>query len=161
MQQITPVKLLVGISESVYTKVHKGDAVSLVVDALPGESFSGVIERIYPTMDAATHTFTVEVKVANRDRRLRPGMFAKVTVNFGSNNSVVVPDQAVVRQLGSGDKFIYVLNDDNTVSYRKVVLGVRMGTEYEVLEGIEEGQKVVVDGQLRIKDGVKVEVVER
>ena len=161
VQQITPVKLLVGISESVYTKVHKGDAVSLVVDALPGESFSGVIERIYPTMDAATHTFTVEVKVANRDRRLRPGMFAKVTVNFGSNNSVVVPDQAVVRQLGSGDKFIYVLNDDNTVSYRKVVLGVRMGTEYEVLEGIEEGQKVVVDGQLRIKDGVKVEVVER
>lgn len=112
-------------------------------------------------MDAATHTFTVEVKVANRDRRLRPGMFAKVTVNFGSNNSVVVPDQAVVRQLGSGDKFIYVLNDDNTVSYKKVVLGVRMGTEYEVLEGIEEGQKVVVDGQLRIKDGVKVEVVER
>ena len=101
---------------------------------------------------------TQPVSAANKKKTFP---FYTPVIDYGSNNSVVVPDQAVVRQLGSGDKFIYVLNDDNTVSYRKVVLGVRMGTEYEVLEGIEEGQKVVVDGQLRIKDGVKVEVVER
>lgn len=160
VQQITPVKLLVGISESEYTKVKKGDSVSLTVDALPGEVFSGRIERIHPTMDAATHTFTVEVRVPNADRKLRPGMYARVLVHFGKDNSVVVPDQAVVRMLGSGDKFVYVLNEDGTVSYKKVEIGVRMEKEYEILSGIEAGQKVVVDGQIRLKDGIKVDVAE-
>ena len=161
VQQIVPVKLLVGISESDYTKVKKGDKVSLTVDALPGQTFTGTINRIYPIMDSATHTFTVEVRVPNTDRKLRPGMYAKVTVNFGKNNSVIVPDKAVVRQQGSGDKFVYILNEDNTVTYQKVELGVRLATaEYEILSGVEEGQKVVTEGQLRIKDGVEVEYTE-
>lgn len=160
VQQITPVKLLVAISESEYTKVKKGQKVTLVVDALPGESFDGTISRLYPTMDAATHTFNVEVKVPNYNRRLRPGMYAKVTVNFGKNNSVIIPDKAVVRQQGAGDKFVYILNEDNTVTFKKVSLGVRLGNEYEVLSGVQEGDRVVTDGQLRIRDGVEVEVVE-
>lgn len=160
VQQITPVKLLVAISESEYTKVKKGQKVTLVVDALPGESFDGTISRLYPTMDAATHTFNVEVKVPNYNRRLRPGMYAKVTVNFGKNNSVIIPDKAVVRQQGAGDKFVYILNEDNTVTFKKVSLGVRLGNEYEVLSGVQEGERVVTDGQLRIRDGVEVEVVE-
>ncbi|MCQ2136294.1 MAG: efflux RND transporter periplasmic adaptor subunit [Bacteroidales bacterium] len=160
VQQITPVKLLVAISESEYTKVKKGQKVTLVVDALPGESFDGTISRLYPTMDAATHTFNVEVKVPNYNRRLRPGMYAKVTVNFGKNNSVIIPDKAVVRQQGAGDKFVYILNEDNTVTFKKISLGVRLGNEYEVLSGVQEGERVVTDGQLRIRDGVEVEVVE-
>lgn len=160
VQQITPVKLLVAISESEYTKVKKGQKVTLVVDALPGESFDGTISRLYPTMDAATHTFNVEVKVPNYNRRLRPGMYAKVTVNFGKNNSVIIPDKAVVRQQGAGDKFVYILNEDNTVTFKKISLGVRLGNEYEVLSGVQEGDRVVTDGQLRIRDGVEVEVVE-
>ena len=160
VQQISPVKLLVGISESNYTKVKKGDKVTLTVDALPGETFDGSIQRIYPTIDPSTHTFTAEVKVQNSNRKLRPGMYAKVTVNFGKNTSVVIPDKAVVRQQGSGDKFVYILNEDNTVTYQKVVLGVRMGSEYEILEGVSDGDKVVIEGQIRIKDGVTVEAVE-
>lgn len=160
VQQITPVKLLVGVSESQYTKVHAGDKVTLSVEALPGQTFNGTIARIYPTMDAATHTFTIEVRVPNQDRKLRPGMYAKVNVNFGRNNSVVIPDQAVVRQQGTGDKFVYVLNEDNTVSYVKVVLGTRMENEYEVLEGIDDNATVVVGGQLRLRDGIEVEVAE-
>lgn len=61
VQQITPVKLLVGVSESQYTKLHRGDAVSLTVDALPGREFTGKVNRIYPTIDPASHTFTAEV----------------------------------------------------------------------------------------------------
>ncbi len=160
VQQISPVKLLVGISESNYTKVKKGDKVTLTVDALPGETFDGSIQRIYPTIDPSTHTFTAEVKVQNSNRKLRPGMYAKVTVNFGRNTSVVIPDKAVVRQQGSGDKFVYILNEDSTVTYQKVVLGVRMGSEYEILEGVSDGDKVVTEGQIRIKDGVTVEAVE-
>jgi RND family efflux transporter MFP subunit len=160
VEQIVPVKLLVGISESDYTKVKKGDAIEITADAIPGKVFYGKVEKIYPTIDPATRTFTVEVVVDNKYKTLRPGMFARVVVNFGSNNNVVVPDVAVVKQQGSGERFIYVLNEDGTVTYQKVVLGRRMGAEYEVLEGLKDGARIVTGGQIRLKDGVKVTVNE-
>ena len=161
VQEISPVKLLVAVSERDYTRVKKGGAVSINVDAFPGAEFSGTITRLYPTVDPTTHTFLVEVQVPNKDRKLRPGMFARVTLVFGVNHSVVVPDLAVVRQQGAGDRYIYVLEPDGTVSFRHVTLGVRLGSEYEVLEGVKDGEKVVVEGQLRIKDGAQVEVKQK
>ena len=160
VEQIVPVKLLVGVSESDYTKVKKGDKVEIVADALPGKVFEGKVRKIYPTIDPVTRTFTVEVVVNNYKRELRPGMFARVTVTFGSNDSVVIPDVAVVKQQGSGERFVYILNEDGTVTYQKVVLGRRMGTEYEVLEGIPDGATIVTGGQIRLKDGIKVSVNE-
>lgn len=160
VEQIVPVKLLVGISESDYSKVKKGDKVEILADALPGKVFSGKVRKIYPTIDPATRTFTVEVIVNNYKRELRPGMFTRVTVTFGTNNSVVIPDVAVVKQQGSGDRYVYILNEDGTVSFQKVTLGRRMGAEYEVLDGIPDGAKVVVGGQIRLKDGIKVSVSE-
>ena len=160
VEQIVPVKLLVGISESDYTKVKKGDAIEITADAIPGKTFYGKVGKIYPTIDPATRTFTVEVVVDNKYKTLRPGMFARVAVNFGSNNNVVIPDVAVVKQQGSGERFVYVLNEDGTVTYQKVVLGRRMGAEYEVLEGLQDGAKIVTGGQIRLKDGVKVTVNE-
>ena len=160
VEQIVPVKLLVGISETDYTKVKKGDSVEITADALPGQTFNGKVRKIYPTVDPATRTFTVEVVIDNNNSALRPGMFARAKVNFGMNNSVVIPDVAVVKQQGSGERFVYVLNEDNTVTYTKVNLGRRMGAEYEVLEGIADGAKVVIGGQIRLKDGIKVIVNE-
>lgn len=160
VEQIVPVKLLVGISEADYTKVKKGDSVEIAADAIQGKNFYGNVEKIYPTIDPATRTFTVEVVVKNPYKTLRPGMFARVTVNFGSNKNVVIPDVAVVKQQGSGERFVYVLNEDGTVTYQKVVLGRRMGAEYEVLEGLTDGATIVTGGQIRLKDGVKVTVNE-
>ena len=160
VEQIVPVKLLIGVSETDYSKVKKGDSVTVTADAIPDKTFYGKVNRIYPTVDPATRTFTVEVKIDNAYKTLRPGMFARATVNFGSNNNVVIPDVAVVKQQGSGERFVYVLNEDNTVTYKKVVLGRRMGAEYEVLEGLQDGDRIVVGGQIRLKDGVKVIVNE-
>ena len=159
VQQVTPVKLLVGISESEYSLVKKGDQVTLTVDAIPGRTFNGKIGRLYPTIDAATHTFKAEVTVPNTDRVLRPGMYARVKVNFGTRRSVVVPDQCLVKQEGTGTRFIYVLNADNTVSYLPVTIGRHMGREYEIIEGLEDGQKVVLKGQSLLRDGIKVNVL--
>ena len=160
VQQVIPVKLLVGISENEYTKVKKGDTVSLTVDALPGRTFTGKVNRLYPTINAATHTFNAEVVVQNSDRALRPGMFARVKVVFGTNHRVVLPDQCIVKQEGTGQKFVYLLNTDETVSYVPVTLGRHMGTEYEVIDGVLEGDSVVMKGQSTLKDGVKVIVLE-
>ena len=158
VEQIQPVKMLVNVSESLFTQVHKGMEFDITVDAYPEEVFKGTVNLLYPTINAATHTFPVEVICQNADERLRPGMFARVTANFGTNHNVVVPDVSVVKQQGSGEHFIYVLNADNTVTYTKVELGRRLGSRYEILSGINEGDKIVTEGQVRLKNGVNVTV---
>ena len=161
VQQISPVKLLVGISETDYTKVKKGDSVKVEADALPGRVFEGKVNRIYPTIDPVTHTFTAEVVVSNSDRALRPGMYARVTVTFAVNHSIIIPDSAVVKMQGAGQKSVFVLNGDNTVSSRVITLGRHVGNnEYEVLSGLEEGEKVVSKGHTNLKTGEEVNVIE-
>jgi RND family efflux transporter MFP subunit len=158
VEQITPVKMLINISESLFTQVDKGMEFDIAVDAYPNEVFKGKVNLIYPTISSTTHTFPVEVICQNTDQKLRPGMFARVTATFGTNHNVVVPDVAVVKQQGSGEHFIYVLNADNTVTYTKVELGRRMGNRYEILSGLNEGDKIVTEGQVRLKNGVVVQV---
>lgn len=156
--QLSPVvKVLIAISENDMALVHKGMPVEVTLDAYPGETFEGRVERVYPTVDTATRTFVAEVRIANPTEKLKPGMFARVGMNLGSQNNVVVPDQAVVKQTGSGNKYVYVLRG-NTVEYKKVELGQRIDNSYELISGIADGDTVVVAGQTRLADGVKVEV---
>lgn len=160
VQQITPVKVLVGVSESDYTKVKRGDEVKVKADAVPGQEFVGKVNRIYPTINPASHTFQVEVLVANGNRLLRPGMYVKADMTFAVNNSVVVPDEAVVKQQGSGLRSVFVVKADNTVESRVVTLGRHtLENEYEILEGLDEGETVVTKGQTALKNGSKVTVL--
>ena len=158
VQQITPVKLRVGVSETDYTKVKLGNQVEITADALPGRTFTGKISKIYPTMDASTHTFITEIQVPNADRVLRPGMFARVKVEFGVNNSVVVPDEAVVKMQGSGQRCVYILQPDNTVVSSIVTLGRHFGDSYEILEGVSEGDVVTTKGSSSLRDGGAVRI---
>ena len=157
IEQITPVKLLINVSEPYFPKVTKGMTVKVKFDVYGDEEFEGKVSLVYPTIDATTHTFPVEVKLANTRQRIRPGMFGRVTVSFGTLRHVVVPDQAIVKRAGSGDRYVYVYKDGK-VSYNKVELGRRMGTEYELISGVEDNSQVVVAGQTRLADGVEVAV---
>ena len=158
VQQIQPVKMLINMSESLFPQVNTGMEFDIDVDSYPGETFKGKVNLIYPTISSTTHTFPVEVISENKDMRLRPGMFARVTANFGTNHNVVIPDIAVVKQQGSGEHFVYVLQPDNTVKYTLVELGKRLGNRYEIISGINEGDRIVTEGQVRLKDGVAVTV---
>ena len=156
--QLSPVvKVIINISENDLALVKQGMPVEITFDAFPAESFSGRIQRVYPTVDPATRTFSVEVQIANPGERIKPGMFARVSIDLGAQQNVVVPDRAVVKQSGSGNKYVYVLSDGR-VSYRNVTLGQRFDTTYELLDGIEDGDTVVITGQTRLADGVAVEV---
>ena len=115
---------------------------------------------IHPSVDSSTRTFTVEITIDNKDNRVLPGMFARVTFNYGTRDNVVVPDRAVVKQSGSGNKYVYVLNADSTVSYNRVELGRRIDNTYELLSGVEDGSNVVVSGQTRLANGAKVSVIK-
>ena len=159
VQRINPVKIMISVSESLYTYVKKGMAVEVEQDALPEQKFSAKVSRITPSIDASTRTFPVELTLANDKELVKPGMYARVTMNYGTRKNIVVPDVAVVKQLGSGNRYIYVYNQDGTVAYKKVELGRRFGDKYEILSGIADGDVVVTSGQVALKDGIAVEVV--
>ena len=157
VQQISPAKVIISVSENLYSYLKKGMPVNIELDAFPGQTFEGKIHRITPSIDAATHTFPVEVVIPNGKEQIKPGMYARVTMKYGTRQNIVVPDRAVVKMLGSGDRFIYVCKADGRVSYQKVELGRRMQDKYEVLSGIADGDEVVVTGQAALKDGLAVE----
>lgn len=159
LQQISPVKLIVGVSETDYSKVSVGDEVTITNDALPSVVTKGYVSRVYPVVDPVTHTVSVEVKVPNKDRLLRPGMYSRVKICFAVNRSIVVPDVAVLKQQGSGVRYVYVLGSDNTVSVRDVTVGLHMDGSYEILSGLKEGEKVVVKGLTALRNGAAVEVI--
>ncbi|MBR4826532.1 MAG: efflux RND transporter periplasmic adaptor subunit [Bacteroidales bacterium] len=158
VQQITPVKVLVAISETEYTSVKKGDKVSLTADALPGKTFEGSVGRLYPTMDAATHTFNVEVVVPNTRRELRPGMYVRASVNFGDSRNIVIPDTAVLKMQGAGTRTVFVVNDEGVAEMRLVTLGRHWDGKYQVLDGLQEGERVVYKGASVLKAGQEVEI---
>lgn len=157
VEQIRPVKLKVNVSESLFTKLKKGNEVDVRLDVYGDEVFKGQISLIYPTIDPATRTFPVEIKITNNDSRVRPGMFARVTMNFGTLQHVVAPDRAIVKQSGAGDRYIFVYKDGK-VSYQKVELGRRMNDKYEIISGVNDGDQVVVTGQSRLTNGMEVEI---
>lgn len=161
VEQTNPVKLNINISEAHYKDIHKGQEVEIAVDAYNDQTFTGKITVITPSIDAATHTFQVEITINNKDQKVRPGMFARATVNFGTQNHVVIPDEALVKQIGAGDRYIYVYNPkDGTVSYNKVELGKHMGKFYEIFSGANAGDQIVIAGQARLNNGKEVEVVK-
>lgn len=157
--KVNPVKVVCNISESEYSKVKKGMIVDCTFDTYGDEVFKGTITTIAPTIDTSSRTFGVEITVANANDRILPGMFGRVTVNFGEERRVVVPDQAVVKQPGSGNQYVYVYKDGK-VSYNKVELGQRIGTAYEILSGVEDGAEVVVNGQSKLANGMEVRVMK-
>ena len=126
VEQLRPVKVLINVSETEFTKVHKGMTVDVYLDVYGDERFTGEVDLIHPTIDPSTRTFTVEIIIKNHDERVRPGMFARV----------VVPDRAIVKQTGSGEKFVYICKDGK-VTFSRVEIGQRIGDTYELLSGVE------------------------
>lgn len=156
--QITPaVKLMINVNETDLSVVKNGMSVDVLFDAYADEQFSGRITRVSPAVDVNTRTFPVEVQVNNADGRIRPGMFARVNINIGANDNVVVPDRAVVKQTGSNVKYVFVYSNGH-VAYRQVQLGQRLDNAYELLEGLNDGDTVVVAGQSLLNDGAAAQI---
>lgn len=160
VEQVKPVKIMINVSEGDFTKIRKGMPVDITLDTYPGEHFQGTVYLIHPTVDPSTRTFTVEITIPNAGDKVLPGMFARAGLNYGTSNRVVVPDRAIVKQTGSGNKYVYIYDPaTKTVRYVKVELGQRLGDAYELISGVDDGAQVAISGQVRLADGAKVDVV--
>jgi RND family efflux transporter MFP subunit len=158
VEQIRPVKLLVNVSEALFTKVRKGMDVEVQLDVFGNEKFAGTIRIVHPSIDPSSRTFPVEVQIKNSDGRILSGMFARVTFHYGTVNRVMAPDRAVVKQAGSAERFVYVCKD-GVASSRKVTLGQLLGNEYEVIEGLQPGEAVAITSINRLTNGAEIEIV--
>jgi len=158
VEQITPVKLIIHVSESFFTKIHKGMDVNVNLDVYPQEVFKGKVSLVYPTITAATRTFPVEILIPNTNRKVRPGMFARVSIDFGSEPRLLVPDRSVIKQQGSGERYVYVYKDGKA-EFRIIEQGKRVDAYYECLSGLEEGECVITTSLNRLTNGIEVELV--
>ncbi|GBU07214.1 multidrug-efflux transport protein precursor [Bacteroidales bacterium] len=160
VQQINPVKAIINVSEAYFPEVKTNMPIEIKLDVYAEEIFAGRVKLIHPTIDPLSHTFRVEIEINNADLRVRPGMFAQVSINFGSYQKVVIPDNAVVKQVGANDRFVFIVENDRAV-YKKVELGQRFGDKWEIIAGINSGDLVVTGGKTRLMDGIAVEILKK
>ena len=132
-------------------------AATVTSDLFPGRTFQGRVYKIYPTIERATGTFRVEIVVENADLALRPGMFTRVALNLGQIEAVMVPALAVLKQVGSNERFVFVV--ENGVAIRKLVtIGRNIDDKQEILSGLMPGEILVVSGQHNLMDQRAVQI---
>lgn len=155
---ISSVKILMDVSEKHLKKLRAGETLAHVgIDSLPGESFSGKVQKIYPAIDPRTRSARLEIRVENPNGRLMPGMYARARLVLEERKGVIVaPVSAMVS--GEAGAVAFILQSDAAKAV-PVELGIRMGNQVEVRSGLKEGDRLVVEGQTYLEDGRKVRVV--
>ena len=152
---ISRVRLVANIVEKDLDQLQTGDTTQVEVDAFPGEMFMGRIARVAPVLDPATRTSPIEIEIPNPGYRLKPGMYARVTVTTDEQKeALVVPANSVVDT--GGRRGVFLAADDSTVSFRPVTVGIEDNTQIEILNGLSEGDRVVTTGAAGLRDGDRV-----
>lgn len=153
------------LPERFQSKIKPGQKTQLNIDALPGRPFTAVVQAVDPLIDANGRSVGVRGCIDNRQRQLRPGMFARVKTVFGvREKALMIPEEAIVPQGGRATVVKVVPGDkpDTLVSQRVVVkVGARQPGKVEILEGLQAADSVVTAGHQRLqKDGTAVRVVD-
>jgi RND family efflux transporter MFP subunit len=159
IMQINRLKVKVHISEQYFTHVKVGTPVSISVDLFPGEAFEGSVSLLYPAIDPATRTFGAEITIPNGGHKLRPGMFARCVINMGSKTGVLVPDVAVQKQIGTNERYVYVIAD-GVAQRRLVTPGRQIGSLMDIEQGMQAGERVAVTSFSRLTDGTEVTTMD-
>ncbi len=154
------VKVITQVTEQNFPHVKQGMACEVRVDAFPDRIFKGTIAIVNPTLDPATRTADIEIHIPNKDRLLRSGMYAYVSVHLGEKTGIAVARDSLNRMPGTGSYYVYVVENGKAV-LKNIKTGVSQGDNVEITEGLREGEQVVVKGQNKLKDGVPVDVTSK
>lgn len=155
--RIDRVRVFVGATEREAPALKLGQDATLSLDAFPGRTFSGKVERLSPAFDPVTRTLDAEVQLDNSNGELRPGMYGRASVRTAVHTgALVVPVSSVV--VSDGRAWVYVLQqgDVRTVARRIVKVGVDLGDRLEIVDGLKAGEVVVAEGVDSVFDGAPV-----
>ncbi len=157
VMQMDRLKVLADIPEVYFPDVTIGMPVEIMTEVYPGEVFEGKVSLIAPSISSDTRTFSVEVTVPNSSERLRPGMFARAKFSMSSKDGILIPDVAVQKQSGTDDRFVYI-NKNGVAERRSVSLGRLVGSQYDILSGVEAGDEIITTSFSRISNGTAIQV---
>lgn len=156
LMDLNAMKVVVSVLEKDIPLIKEGKAAQVTVDAYPDREFVGVVKRYAEAVDLSTRTMAVEVDVPNRDRLLKPGMFARVTLVVDVHpNAITIPTAAIL----SDDKGSYVFTTTNDTAKRiPVSLGTQQNSRTEILAGLTGDESVITTGQQFVRDGSPISI---
>lgn len=160
--QVTSLEPLISylhVPEREYRRIDPGQEASILVDALSGEEFTGVVSRVSPVVDPDTGTFKISIELSDPSRRLKPGMFGRINIVYDMHRDAMqIPRSAIVEE--AGQSAIYVVAD-NVAERRVIRTGYVEGGQIEVVDGLDETEVFVVVGQTSLKNGSKVSIINQ
>lgn len=158
LDDVNPIKVDFNIPELYFASLRQGQTIIARSGVYPGEEFEGKIQTIGSRVDQLTRSVLIRARVDNDDGRLRPGMLLRVSLLRSVDETMVLPEKALVPIRDR--QYVYIVDDENRAIQTEVTIGRRRPGEVEILSGIELGQRVVIDGIVRLRDGVPVSVQE-
>ena len=163
INQVSPIRVLFAVPQKYFGMVRQAvqhNPIEVFAE-IPGspehERIKGLVNFFDNSIDTATGTFQVKAQFANVDRALWPGMFVNVVIRVGNDpDALVIPTAAI--QSGQLGTYVFVINKDMSVAVRPVTVARDNGEQAVIQKGLAAGEQVVVDGQLRLTNGTKVEI---
>lgn len=145
------------VPEREYRRIGRGQIATINIDAMPGPGFEGIVARISPVVDPLTGTFKITIEVSDPSRRLKPGMFGRISIVHDMHaNALQIPRSAVVEE--SGQTTVFVVKG-SVAERRTIVTGFAEGGQVEIVKGLQDGELVVTVGQTSLKNGSNVSVI--
>lgn len=160
IEKINVLKANVDLSEQYFRSVKEGTTVELKTELYSGKTFQGKVNIVYPTINASSRTFTVEVLIPNPGETLRPGMYGTIDFFIGETEALVAPSLAILKLQGANNRYAFI-NKDGVAKRVDINLEKRFDDRV-VISGAEvhEGDELVITGQARLVDGSKLSIVK-
>ena len=152
---LNPVRVKINLTEQNYIRIKRGDRAEVRVEAYPSLIFTGRIDRIAVTSDPGTNTFAVEVLLNNPDLVLKAGFSARVSLTTQPlTNVILIPQSAILYRESGAD--VYVIDGNRKAVKKSVILGINIGDDIQVIDGLKPDDSLVVKGQNYLKTGARV-----
>ncbi len=160
VMQVNPLKISLNISEQYYPLIKNGMNAEVTSDVYGNRKFKAKVNLIAPTINPATRSFEVELELQNNDNLLKPGMFVRVSMDLGEVDTFVVPANTVLLQEGTDIRYVFLAKGD-TAERLEVKLGKRFDDKLEIISsGINEGDKLIIEGQARLINGDRIDIMQ-
>lgn len=158
LDDISTIKLDFSVPETFLSALAPGQTIEARSVAFPDMRFNGTVTTVDSRVDPVTRSVVVRARIPNPDSKLRPGMLLTVELLKPTRKALAIPELALI-QIGTR-AFVYVVQDDNTVAQVDIEAGARRRGEVEIVSGLAEGARVVVEGTVKLRPGASVSVID-
>ena len=154
---LEPLVSYLHVPEREYRRITPGQAATIGIDALADIEFEAIVARVSPIVDPATGTFKITIEVSDPSRRLKPGMFGRISIVYDTRaQALTIPRSALIEE--SGESVVYVVAGD--VAEKRVVhTGYSEAGQVEIVEGLDDSDEIIVVGQTNLKTGSRITVI--